>query len=141
MASLSTARDRYNAANSLLCLLQALEGSITVVELRNEMAVKGLIIQVDGFMNVSLKNATVQGNNGTLYNFDDFFVKARNIRYVQIPEDMDITKTIENQISGKPRFTKIDTSSTTKGKLARKRQKETLKFIQENERKEKSQPK
>jgi len=92
-------------------------------------------------MNVSLKNATVQGNNGTLYNFDDFFVKARNIRYVQIPEDMDITKTIENQISGKPRFTKIDTSSTTKGKLARKRQKETLKFIQENERKEKSQPK
>jgi len=54
---------------------------------------------------------------------------------------MDITKTIENQISGKPRFTKIDTSSTTKGKLARKRQKETLKFIQENERKEKSQPK
>ena len=48
MASLSTARDRYNAANSLLCLLQALEGTVTVVELRNEIAVKGLILQVDG---------------------------------------------------------------------------------------------
>ena len=47
---LSTARDRYNAANSLLCLLQALEGSITVIELQNEMAVKGLITQVDGYI-------------------------------------------------------------------------------------------
>merc|ERR1711911_481890 len=79
MASLSTARDRYNAANSLLCLLQALEGTVTVVELRNEIAVKGLILQVDGFMNVTLKDVTVQGNDGSLYTFDDFFVKARNI--------------------------------------------------------------
>ena len=39
MASLTTARDRYNAANSLLCLLQALEGRVIVVELRNEMSV------------------------------------------------------------------------------------------------------
>ena len=39
MASLTTARDRYNSANSLLCLLQALEGRVTVVELRNEMSV------------------------------------------------------------------------------------------------------
>ena len=52
MASLSTARDRYNAANSLLCLLQALEGTVTVVEMRNEMAVKGLILQVDGWVSL-----------------------------------------------------------------------------------------
>lgn len=35
---------------------------------------------------------------------------------------------------------KTDMASTTKGKLARKRQKETLKFIQENEKREKNQP-
>jgi len=39
-------------------------------------------------MNVTLKDVTVQGNDGSLYTFDDFFVKARNIRYVQIPEDV-----------------------------------------------------
>ena len=109
MTSLSTARDRYNAANSLLCLLQALEGRVAVIELRNEMAVKGLISQVDGykhtfksmddhivmilpnlysFMNVSLHDATVQGNDDKHYHFEEFFVKARNIRYVQIPEDV-----------------------------------------------------
>ncbi|EFX79721.1 hypothetical protein DAPPUDRAFT_304272 [Daphnia pulex] len=138
MTSLSTARDRYNAANSLLCLLQALEGRVAVVELRNEMAVKGLISQVDGFMNVSLQNATVQGNDDQHYHFEEFFVKARNIRYVQIPEDIDITEAIKNQLEGKPKAHKTDMSSTTKAKLARKRQKETLKFIQQQQQAEKN---
>ena len=53
---------------------------------------------------------------------------------------MDITGTISNQLKGKPRFMKSDLSSTTKGKLARKRQKETLKFIQENVKRENVQP-
>ncbi|KAI9565900.1 hypothetical protein GHT06_009698 [Daphnia sinensis] len=102
MTSLSTARDRYNAANSLLCLLQALEGRVTVIELQNEMAVKGLISQVDGFMNVSLHDATVQGNDDMHYHFEEFFVKARNIRYVQIPEDVrlfHIVQTLYNFIT------------------------------------------
>lgn len=40
------------------------------------------------FMNVSLHDATVQGNDDMHYHFEEFFVKARNIRYVQIPEDV-----------------------------------------------------
>jgi len=40
------------------------------------------------FMNVSLQNATVQGNDDQHYHFEEFFVRARNIRYVQIPEDV-----------------------------------------------------
>lgn len=74
------------------------------------MAVKGLISQVDGyktieawqkiwklalilvcllrFMNVSVHDATVQGNDDKHYQFEEFFVKARNIRYVQIPDDV-----------------------------------------------------
>ena len=39
-------------------------------------------------MNVTLNDVTVQGNDDKHYNFDTFFVKARNIRYVQIPEDV-----------------------------------------------------
>jgi len=35
---------------------------------------------------------------------------------------------------------KTDMASTTKAKLARKRQKETLKFIQENEKRDDDQP-
>lgn len=39
-------------------------------------------------MNVSLEDATVQGNDDQHYSFQQFFVKARNIRYVQIPSDV-----------------------------------------------------
>lgn len=105
-------------------------------------------------MNVTLLDATVQGNDERHYNFDTFFVKARNIRYVQIPDDVttrnlystqfltyiitykfqiNITEAIKNQIEGKPRAHKTDMSDTTKAKLARKRQRETLKFIQQQQ--------
>ena len=40
------------------------------------------------FMNVVMKDVTVQGNDDQLYNFNKFFVRARNIRYVQIPDDV-----------------------------------------------------
>ena len=49
------------------------------------------------------------------------------------PLQIDITKTIKNQIEGKPRARKSDMADTTKAKLARKRQKETLKFIQQQQ--------
>lgn len=39
-------------------------------------------------MNVVMKDVTVQGNDDQLYNFNKFFVRARNIRYVQIPDDV-----------------------------------------------------
>lgn len=42
----------------------------------------------DRFMNVSLHDVTVQGNDDQHYHFEEFFVKARNIRYVQIPDDV-----------------------------------------------------
>jgi hypothetical protein len=47
-------------------------------------------------MNVSLQNATVQGNDDLHYHFEEFFVRARNIRYVQIPED--VKPFLQNQL-------------------------------------------
>lgn len=46
---------------------------------------------------------------------------------------MDITETIKNQLEGRPKATMTNMSATTKAKLARKRQKETLKFIQQQQ--------
>lgn len=46
---------------------------------------------------------------------------------------MDITEAIKNQLEGKPKASMTDMSATTKAKLARKRQKETLKFIQQQQ--------
>ena len=46
---------------------------------------------------------------------------------------VDITETIKNQLAGKPKASMTNMSATTKAKLARKRQKETLKFIQQQQ--------
>lgn len=46
---------------------------------------------------------------------------------------IDITEAIKNQLAGRPRAGRTDMTATTKAKLARKRQKETLKFIQQQE--------
>ena len=39
-------------------------------------------------MNIVMHDVTVQGNDDRFYHFEEFFVKARNIRYVQIPDDV-----------------------------------------------------
>lgn len=46
-------------------------------------------------MNVSLRDATITGNDKMEYHFDEFFVKARNIRYVQIPDDVSESKKLK----------------------------------------------
>lgn len=38
------------------------------------------------FMNVQMEDAVLILNNGEQYSFDNYFVQARNIRYVHIPE-------------------------------------------------------
>lgn len=45
---------------------------------------------------------------------------------------MDITKTITNQITGKSRLVPKSDNSTTRVKLLRKKQKDTLLFIKKN---------
>ena len=42
-----TRRERQKSANSLVCLLQALAGQCTRLELRNEIAITGTVISVD----------------------------------------------------------------------------------------------
>ena len=46
-AQMFTRRERQKSANSLVCLLQALAGQCTRLELRNEIAITGTVISVD----------------------------------------------------------------------------------------------
>lgn len=78
------------------------------MELRNEGYVTGIVSNVDGFMNVTMKKVTFVDPLGNKKDFDDFFVQNRLIRIVQIPSKIDIkaalmtsrTKNLQNpQIS------------------------------------------
>ncbi|CAI8056209.1 hypothetical protein GBAR_LOCUS30627, partial [Geodia barretti] len=61
-----TRRERHKSARSLVCLLQALTGRRTRLELRNELFVTGTVHGVDCNMNVTLKDAETEKLNVSL---------------------------------------------------------------------------
>ncbi|PSN49172.1 hypothetical protein C0J52_10149 [Blattella germanica] len=81
-------QDKFKLFNGLVCLAQGLEGKYTTVDLRNESCVTGKISQVDAQMNVVMSEAVFIDARGSEFPFDSFFIHARNIRYIHIPQQV-----------------------------------------------------
>ncbi|XP_022042587.2 U7 snRNA-associated Sm-like protein LSm10 [Acanthochromis polyacanthus] len=95
----SSIRERTIAENSMVVLLQGLQGEVTTVDLRNESTARGRVISVDAFMNIRLADVLYRDRRDQLTRLQDLFVTGRNVRYVHIPDHVDIMKTIQNQLS------------------------------------------
>ncbi|XP_043851718.1 U7 snRNA-associated Sm-like protein LSm10 [Dromiciops gliroides] len=91
-------KERTIAENSLVILLQGLRGQVTTVDLRDETVAQGRVDNVDAFMNIRLSEVTYTDRHGQQVQLDDLFVTGRNVRYVHIPDNVDITATIEQQL-------------------------------------------
>ena len=98
MALSHSVKERTISENSLVILLQGLQGHITTVDLRDESSARGRIDNVDAFMNIRLANVTYTDCRGHQVELDDLFVTGRNVRYVHILDDVNITATIEQQL-------------------------------------------
>lgn len=92
-------RERTITENSMVILLQGLQGEVTTVDLRNESTARGRVVNVDAFMNVRLEDVLYRDRLGQLTQLQDLFITGRNIRYVHIPDHMNIMKTIESQLA------------------------------------------
>lgn len=92
-------RERTIAENSMVVLLQGLQGQVTTVDLRNESTARGRVVNVDAFMNIRLADVLYRDRRGQLTQLQDLFITGRNVRYVHIPDHMDIMKTIESQLA------------------------------------------
>lgn len=131
--ALVTKQEKYFLFNGLVCLVQSLEGRYTTIDLRNESCVTGKIEQVDAFMNVVMSEAVFIDTRGNEYEFHSFFIHARNIRYVHIPDELPIVPTIKNQLqkmSHKSRRRDENPAMAWKTKRLVKRQEDTLKEVQ-----------
>ena len=93
-----TARDKALMINSLVCLLKAMEGWQTTIEFRNENSVRGTVVRVDAHMNADMEDCTFTTLDGTSTHFEQFFVQGKNIRFVHIPDEMNIMQAIFGQI-------------------------------------------
>ncbi|KAM3858131.1 U7 snRNA-associated Sm-like protein LSm10 [Diretmus argenteus] len=95
----SSIRERAIAENSMVILLQGLRGQVTTVDLRDESTARGRVVNVDAFMNVRLAEVLYRDRRGRLAQLEDLFVTGRNVRYVHIPDHLDIMETIQAQLA------------------------------------------
>ncbi|KAH0631058.1 hypothetical protein JD844_005145 [Phrynosoma platyrhinos] len=98
MAVSHSVKERTISENSLVVLLQGLHGRVTTVELRDEAVAVGRLANVDAFMNIRLAETTFTDRRGRSSELSDLFVAGRNVRYVHIPDEVDIRATIEAQL-------------------------------------------
>ena len=91
-------QERALAQRTLICLLQAVQGFRTTVELRNESSVEGIVHHVDGYMNITVNEARFTKANGEVLEFPTMFVHGRQIRFVHIPDEIDMRSAIEQQL-------------------------------------------
>ncbi|XP_023337169.1 U7 snRNA-associated Sm-like protein LSm10 [Eurytemora carolleeae] len=94
---MSMQQERYLKTSGLSCLVSACVGMRTTVELRNEAFVTGKVVQSDGFMNITLEEVEMLDPRGSILKFSSFFIPNRLIRFVQIPESIDMIKALEDQ--------------------------------------------
>ncbi len=84
--------------NTLVCFVQALVNSRVVIELRNDIVVKGRLRNVDDQMNCRVENGNWTKNyqDGFRHKFDYLHVPGRQIVYVHIPDKVDVSKTLDD---------------------------------------------
>lgn len=76
-----------------------LKGQQTTVDLRNGASVTGTIARCDPYMNVDMTHALFRDASGKPHMFDNFFVHARNLRYVHIPPHINMLKSVETFVN------------------------------------------
>lgn len=83
----------------MVVLLQGLQGEVTTVDLRNESTARGRVVNVDAFMNIRLEEVLYRDWRGNISQLQDLFITGRNVRYVHIPDHIDIMKTTQSQLA------------------------------------------
>jgi len=103
--------ERAKSERTLICLLRACQGYKTLVELRNEDTCLGIIENCDGFMNLIIRNAVMTTLLGNQQTFEEVHILGKNIRYVHIPDELDILASIESELEklNKSRLTTVRT--------------------------------
>lgn len=99
-AGMATAREKAKIQNSLLTLIQALQGEVISVELRNESSVTGVLNSVDMYMNLTMSHVEFSYTNGSTATFEQFYVQGHNVRYIPIPSHIDMKLAVEAQLKG-----------------------------------------
>ncbi|RUS88968.1 hypothetical protein EGW08_003304 [Elysia chlorotica] len=95
----ASARSKFFFYNTMVCLLKAIEGKKVTVEIRNGVKINGVLVNAEPTMNLDMVDVTLTPIKGMPLNYSKFYVKGRQIRYVVIPDEVDILKAMDWQIN------------------------------------------
>lgn len=108
---MKTAREKAITCNTLIGILKACEGKTVQIDLRNELNIYGKVESVEYNMNLSMSNAYLT----IPFSLNDFkassdkpkpkfykqiTIRGRNIRFVHIPDDIDMIEALQKEIMG-----------------------------------------
>jgi small nuclear ribonucleoprotein (snRNP)-like protein len=109
-------QEKALGCNSLIGIVRACEGKRVQIDLRNELHIYGKVESVFGDMNVTMTNAfiltptfktlcgEVDQNNQTKFEnpnpkfYNEITIRGRNIRFVHIPDEIDMINALQKQI-------------------------------------------
>ncbi len=103
---LMSVRSQHRGYRSLSCLLQALEGTRVVVELRNDTIIRGTLESSDQHMSLVMLGASLEPLQQPKKSADFVFLKGKHIRYVHMASSVD-PQTIIEQTRSKARQAKL----------------------------------
>ena len=96
-----TAKRQPRRTLGVLC--QAMVGLTVVIELKNDSEVTGLVFESDQDMNMTLSSSSPSGvryvnPRGVVTTHDELFVAGRMIRYIHVPENVDIDEMLTTHL-------------------------------------------
>lgn len=97
MAELSR-KEIQKITNTLTSLAKGTEGYRLKIHQQNGVIIEGIVDKVDGYMNYDMSDVRLQLPNGTIENVDQMLINSRKIKFIEIPEEMNIQKTMERQL-------------------------------------------
>lgn len=80
---------------TLLCVIKALQGLNILVELQNDICIRGVLDDCDDAMNVTIKDASMEDVEGNEKKLPLIFIRGSNIRFVHIPDSVNVSDAVE----------------------------------------------
>ncbi|GFO13856.1 hypothetical protein PoB_004036100 [Plakobranchus ocellatus] len=83
----------------MVCLLKAIERKRITIEIRNGVKIQGILVAAEPTMNLNMADVTLTPIKGIPVQYSKFFVKGRQIRYVVVPDEVDMLKAMNWQLN------------------------------------------
>lgn len=110
---METARQKAFNYNTLIGILKACEGKNVQIDLRNEIHIYGKVESVFAEMNITLSNAYLISSNYVSRSknqlpkyYTEITIRGKNVRFVHIPDDVDMISALQQQVLHKKTFNK-----------------------------------